>query len=125
MRRSSWDVPDTEGRRSSPVRPAGQQATHPKLFGICALAVGDVDGATQGGDGDAELVIGTLNSDLVVIDLVVLSGVPTLGATRFWKVLDSSVGGCDAIRIDDLDPVVPGNEVYVATSGGLRRFVQQ
>src|SRR5690606_16533140 len=76
MRRSSWNVPDTEGSPDESVGhrrrlqkifdeepPTGQHATHPKLFGICALAVGDVDGATQGGDPGAELVIGTLNND--------------------------------------------------------------
>ena len=62
-------------------------------------------------------MIGTLNNDLVVIDVAVLNGVPTLGATRFWEILVSSVGGCDAIRIAGLGPRGPRER-------SVRRYLQ-
>jgi hypothetical protein len=98
----------------------------PKLWGICGIAIGDVDLFAGSGDGDAddEIVLTTLNGDLVVYDLVHDgSGAVQLGALLHWDILPGSLGACNSILIRDFDSDGQ-NEVYVAGSGGIRKLVQ-
>jgi hypothetical protein len=102
----------------------GGGANNPKLFGVCGIAVGDVDGATANGDPHDELVLTTVNGDLVVYDLVG-NGKVALGASPLhWSIHDGSLGVCNSIVIADLDPARAGNEIYVAGSCGIRKFYQ-
>jgi hypothetical protein len=93
-----------------------------KLWGLCGIAVGDVDGNSTGGDPDDELVLTTLNGDFVIFDLV-LSGINgvQLGSLLQWSILDGSLGVCNSIVIRDFDGDSK-NEVYVAGSAGIRKW---
>ncbi|MCA8940979.1 MAG: hypothetical protein KDB80_00340, partial [Planctomycetes bacterium] len=93
-----------------------------KLFGLCGIATGnlidDADGIQD------ELILTTLNGDLVVYDLDGTGENVTIGATPlFWGVFDGSVGTCNSIVVRD--PEGGGDtegELYVATSMGVRKF---
>jgi hypothetical protein len=97
----------------------------PKLFGVCGIAVGDVDDGSTGGDAHDELVLTTVNGDLVVFDLALVGGKVGLGPLLHWSVHDGSLGVCNSIVIAGLDGAIEGNEVYVAGSNGIRKFTRQ
>ncbi len=95
----------------------------PKLWGLAGIAVGDLDSGHRDGDPDDELVVSTLNGDLLVYDIVTdANGRPEIGELLYHDILDGAVGACNSIVITDTDDD-SSNEVYVATSIGLRKFV--
>jgi hypothetical protein len=106
------------------VQPVRFFDASPKLFGVCGIAVGDVDEGTTGGDEYDELVLTTVNGDLVVFDLALVGGKVGLGPLLHWSVHDGSLGVCNSILIADLDGAITGNEVYVAGSNGIRKFAR-
>jgi hypothetical protein len=105
----------------------GKSGGPPKLFGVCGLAVGDVDGGTTGGDVYDELVLTTVNGDLVVYDLVydTINGKVKLGTLLHQSVHDGSLGLCNSILIADLTAPSGHNEVYIAGSSGIRKLTRQ
>lgn len=84
-------------------------------YGACGIAVGELDPSNA----VPEVVVGTLAGDLLVFEPQVGGGGLTLlYATR----IEGSVGAFNGLLIEDLDGN-PGNELYVAGSFGLRRFI--
>ena len=96
--------------------------THPKLYGICGIATGDLDPSDSDGVA-AELVLTTLNGDLLVYNLLPsgAAGGTTLDSRPLhWSIHDGALGANNAILIDD---VSTDRAVYVAGSMGMRKFV--
>jgi len=84
--------------------------------GVIGLRLGDIlPDQVHVGD---ELVVGTLSGDIFILD-------PT-SLVELWRThVIGAAGMPNAIRIADLDAQVPGNELYVAGSWGLWRFIPQ
>ena len=89
---------------------------NPPVFAVAGLAVGDLLG-----DASPELVVASLNGDLLIYGI---NGgriqTPPLQRVK----LDGAVGAHNGLIIDDLDPSFFGNELYVAGSMGIRKFVR-
>jgi hypothetical protein len=93
---------------------------HPKLFGLCGIAVGDL---FEDQDGvDAELVLTTLAGDLVIYDLdpVGTDGVAVVTPPLHHEICDGALGAYNSILIDDTEP---DRVLWVAGSMGMRKFV--
>jgi hypothetical protein len=98
----------------------------PKLYGLCGIAAGNLDGVGEvsgGGLGGlrklpAELVLTTMNGDLVVYDLnATAQGRVSVGALRHWSIHDGCLGYANSIRIDPAAQMV-----HVASSVGTLRL---
>ncbi len=96
--------------------------THPKLYGVCGIATGDMDSSDADGIAD-ELVLTTLNGDLVVYNLLpsgAPGGVMLDARPLHWSVHDGALGASNAVLVDD---VSAERAVFVAGSMGMRKFV--
>jgi hypothetical protein len=69
-------------------------------------------------------VVGTLDGQLLVFARDAQGHV---GSLLYRTQLEGSIGAFNSIVVADLDaaPTAPGNEIYVAGSLGLRKFIQQ
>jgi hypothetical protein len=89
-------------------------------YGACGIAVADLDFPT---DGVPEVIVTTLNGELVVLGQV--NGV--LGAPRFQTIVEGQLGAFNSIVVGDFDQVWYGNkpEIYIASTTGVRKFYVQ
>jgi hypothetical protein len=95
----------------------GSSPDHPKAYGVCGIAVGDV----LGPDANEEIVVTTLDGWFLVF-----AKLPEgyLGALLYKEKVEGALGAYNSIIIADLDPGAFGNEVYVAGSLGVRKWVR-
>lgn len=71
-----------------------------------------------------ELVMTTLNGDLVVCNLQMSGNDVVLGSVLHWGVYDGALGANNSILIHE-DAVTGNIAVFVASSMGVRKFVRQ
>ncbi|MGE3173703.1 MAG: hypothetical protein AB7O97_13850 [Planctomycetota bacterium] len=95
----------------------GAQAM-PKVFGVCGMAAGQLPDAS--GQPVDVLVVGALDGHLLILDLDPAGGLQSL---RYQTLVEGAVGNYNAIEFADLDQDGE-NELYVAGSLGLRRWVR-
>ena len=91
----------------------------PKVYGVCGLAVVDVIASPPTAPAADEIVVGSLDGHLLVFERLPNGGI---GALRYQAQVEGAVGAYNSILAHDLDGI-GGNELYVATSFGLRRWV--
>jgi hypothetical protein len=95
------------------------QSGKPKLWGIAGIAIGELDGTAS----TPELVLTTVNGDVVVFGMTD-TGLLAGNGTPLWAVIvDGAVGMHNSILIHDFDGDQK-SELYVAGSAGLRRFTR-
>ncbi|MGE3171577.1 MAG: hypothetical protein AB7O97_03060 [Planctomycetota bacterium] len=92
--------------------------TMPKVFGVCGMAAGQLPDTS--GQPVNVLVVGALDGHLLIFDLDPAGGLQSL---RYQTRVEGAVGNYNAIEFADLDQDGE-NELYVAGSLGLRRWVR-
>lgn len=104
---------------SSQILHAGEAGAGRSLFGVCGLAMADlvVDSIPDGID--HELILTTLDGDLLVYDLDPSGAGVQLGGIIYHGVFDGALGATNSIAVDSsgASPVV-----FVAGSMGTRKF---
>jgi hypothetical protein len=114
-------VGDREELIHEPIRhePDPYRAHNLHGYGACGIAVADLDFPTNG---VAEIIVTTLNGELVVFGHYL----GTLQAPRFAAVVDGQLGAFNSIVVADLDGTIhtpPAKlELYMASSTGIRKF---
>jgi hypothetical protein len=86
----------------------------PKVYGVCGIGVGEIP--TGGGD---KIVVGSLDSHLLVYER---QADGNFGSLLCQAQVEGAVGAYNSIVIADLDGTA-GNELYVAGSLGLRKWI--
>ncbi|MGE3172050.1 MAG: hypothetical protein AB7O97_05440, partial [Planctomycetota bacterium] len=97
----------------------GGSANRPKVFGVCGMAAGQLPEPTTGQPRDV-LVVGALDGHLLIYETLPTGG---LGNLLYATQVEGSVGNYNSIVFADLDQDGE-NELYVAGSLGLRRWVR-
>src|SRR5206468_1803015 len=100
----------------------GSSANQPKVYGVCGMAVGDIIPASSliAGSAEQELVVTSLMGHLLVYEL---HSDGTIGNLLYQAQVDGALGVYSSIVIADLDNPPNGNELYVAGSLGLRKWI--
>ncbi|MBK8098542.1 MAG: hypothetical protein IPK26_15640 [Planctomycetes bacterium] len=95
----------------------GSSANNPVAYGVCGVAVGDV----IRNNGVKELVVTTMDGQLLVFTR---NSQGHVGQLLLRERLEGSIAPYNSLVVGDLDPMSPGEEVYVAGSLGVRKFKQ-
>lgn len=96
------------------------QGGRPKVYGVCGLAVVDILPPAAANSDPNELVVGALDGHLLVFER---KEDGAIGQLLYQAQVEGAVGAYNSIQAHDLDGI-PGNELYVATSFGLRRWIR-
>ena len=100
------------------LRLDGGAPNRPKVFGVCGIVVGEI----VPGNAGEEIVVGALDGHLLVYERLANGD---FGALLYNHQVAGAVGMHNGFVIKDLDPTAPGNELYVAGSLGLWKWVRQ
>ncbi len=93
----------------------GGAANRPRVYGVCGIAVGDV----IPGNNLQEIVVTSLDGHVLVYER---DDSGTFGPLVYQTMVEGSVGAFNSIVIADLDDNGQ-NELYVAGSLGIRKFI--
>lgn len=98
------------------------QTGRPRVFGIAGIGTGDLIAEPSDGAA-AELVIGSLDGDLLIFDLHASGGSGTvqIGALLHHSIYDGAIGANNAILVQDRTVEYPA-VLFLAGSSGMRRF---
>ncbi|MGE3173871.1 MAG: hypothetical protein AB7O97_14700 [Planctomycetota bacterium] len=100
------------------IRLDGSGPSQPKVFGVCGLAIGVLPDHANGDAPIDVLAVGSLDGQLLIYER---NADGSIGPLRYQTRVEGAVGNYNAIVFADLDGL-PGNELYVAGSLGLRRW---
>ena len=100
------------------LRLDGGAPNRPKVFGVCGIVVGEI----VPGNAGEEIVVGALDGHLLVYERLANGD---FGALLYKHKVSGAVGMHNGFIIRDIDPTVPGNELYAAGSLGLWKWVRQ
>lgn len=99
------------------LRLDGGTSGQPKVFGVCGIAVGELV-PTNTSD---EIVVCSLDGHIIVYERLANGD---FGPILYQAQVAGSLGVHNGILITEIDPAAPGNELYVAGSLGLRKWVR-